>query len=195
MGQVLLACMGSKSRGMLCNPLPMHPSPGLSMVTPLILVEQRLSQTITAGSRSHPKGSKLEQVGPCFWHCQPTCRSHRIKNPSKIAHTHLQTASSNHRLKYEGCSKPLWLWTSKGKGKCTGEKVILWFSASLQQAPTTQVEADQSNSSFWVSESMSKMLMQSLIFLFDLLCHLCFHYHLLNYIQDHLFENRNVVKI
>lgn len=32
-------------------------------------------------------------------------------------------------------------------------------------------------------------------FLFDLLCHLYFHYHLLKYIQDNLFENRIIVKI
>lgn len=130
MGQVLLACTGSESRGMLCILLPMHPSPGLAMATLLILVEQRLPQTIAAAGRSHPKGRKLEQVGPYCWHRQPTCRNHRMKNPSEIAHTHLQTASSNHRLKDESCSKSPWPWTSKGKGKYTGETVTLIFCLS-----------------------------------------------------------------
>lgn len=82
MGQVLLACTGSKSRGMLRILLPMHPPPGLAMVTLLILLEQRLPQATVAASRTHPKGSKLEQLWPYFWHHQPTCRNHRMKNPS-----------------------------------------------------------------------------------------------------------------
>lgn len=187
--------MGSKSRGMPCIALPMCPSPGLAMVTLLVLVEQRLSQIIVAASRSHPKGCKLEQEGPYFWHCQPTFRNHSMKNTSKVAHAHLQTASSNHGLKYECCSKPPWLWTSKGKGTCTGEMLILWFSASLPTQGSLHKLKQIKATLHFRCQSPHLKCWCSLIFLFDLLCHLYFHYHLLKYIQDNLFENRIIVKI
>jgi len=108
MSQVLLACMGSKAEGCCVSHCQRSPLQG-SLVTLLILVEQWLPQTIATASRSHPKGSKLAQVGPYFWPREPTCRNDRMKNPSKIAHIHLQTVSSNHRLNYECCSKSSWL--------------------------------------------------------------------------------------
>lgn len=70
MGHVLLVCSCLEQRDAV-YPTASAPLPKASCGYSPHWYNKSSPRPVGAG-RSHPKGSKLEQVGPYFWHSQPT---------------------------------------------------------------------------------------------------------------------------